>query len=167
MILHKKTMQEQFKIFCEKNNPTSMEDAVNYFAVFGGLDLYLDMTKSLDELIEQYILKRYKYIRNEMNELTKGELLYGPILNGLALGDRRTNSAFKRAKISFDNGIDKIDELVDLRVLKLEKSLHKLSNIEDKYTVSEKLLFTTPFTRFWFAFISPIFKVIKEGKTCR
>ncbi|MEA3554890.1 MAG: DUF234 domain-containing protein [Campylobacterota bacterium] len=121
------------------------------------------MSLTLDEAIEKYILNKYKYLRNDVNELTRGELLYSTILTGLAIGDRRTNSAFKKAKVSFDDGIEKIDELCDLKVLKLEKSLQKLSSLDDQYTVSEKLLFTTPFTRFWFAFISPIFKGIKEG----
>ena len=35
--------------------------------------------------------------------------------------------------------------------------------MKNQYTVSEKLLFTTPFVRFWFAFISPIFKGIRDG----
>jgi len=47
--------------------------------------------------------------------------------------------------------------------LKLEKSLQSLSNLDDQYTVSEKLLFSTPFVRFWFAFVSPIFQGIKDG----
>ena len=95
--------------------------------------------------------------------LTHGEAEYNTILTGLAQGDRRTNSAFKRAKINFDDGIEMIDELCKFKVLKLEKSLQALSNLTDQYTVSEKLLFTTPFSRFWFAFVSPIFKGIKDG----
>ena len=122
------------------------------------------MSLSLDEAIEKYILNKYKYLRNDINELTRGELLYSTILTGLAIGDRRTNSAFKKAKVSFDDGIEKIDELCGLNVLKLEKSLQKLSSLDDQYTVSEKLLFTTPFARFWFAFVSPIFKGIKNGE---
>jgi len=121
------------------------------------------MSLSLDEAIEKYILNKYRYLRNDVNELTRGELLYSTILTGLAIGDRRTNSAFKKAKVSFDEGIEKIDELCGLNALKLEKSLQKFSALGDQYTVSEKLLFTTPFVRFWFAFISPIFKGIKDG----
>ena len=63
----------------------------------------------------------------------------------------------------FDKGIDIIDDLCGLKVLRLEKSLQSLSDIDDQYTVSEKLLFTSPFVRFWFACISPIFKGIRDG----
>lgn len=135
---------------------------MNYFAVFGGLDIYIDMSLPIEVLIEKHILNKYKFLRNDINILTKGEPEYSTILTGLASGDRRTNSAFKRANISFDNGIEIVDELCDLKVLRLEKSQQSLSNLQDQYTVSEKLLFTTPFLRFWFAFISPIFKGIRD-----
>ncbi len=48
-------------------------------------------------------------------------------------------------------------------MLKLEKSLQHLTNKTDHYVVSEKLLFVSPFLRFWFATISPIFQGIKAG----
>ena len=114
-------------------------------------------------LIEKLILNKYKYLRNDISNLTKGDDLYHSILTGIALGDRRTNSAFRRANVSFDEGIDIVDDLCKLKVLKLEKSFQSLSELEEQYTVSEKLLFTSPFVRFWFACISPIFKGIRDG----
>jgi len=116
----------------------------------------------IEILIEKLIWDKYKYIRNDISTLTKGDDLYHSILTGLALGDRRTNSAFRRAKISFDDGIKIVDDLCGLKVLRLEKSLQSLSALEDQYIVSEKLLFTSPFIRFWFACISPIFKGIRD-----
>jgi uncharacterized protein len=139
-----------------------MAIAVEYFAIFGGLNVEIDTSLPINKLIEIHILKRYKYLRNFISDITKGDPEYNKILTALALGDRRTNSAFKKVGISFDNGIDIIDDLCRLKVLKLEKSLQKLSKLNDKYTVSEKLLFTAPFVRFWFAFISPLFQGIKD-----
>ena len=92
-----------------------------------------------------------------------GDTTYHSILTGLALGDRRTNSAFRRANISFDKGIEMVDKLCDRGMLNLEKSLQHLSDREFHEVVSEKLLFTTPFARFWFSFVSPLFKGIKDG----
>ena len=92
-----------------------------------------------------------------------GDITYHSILTGLALGDRRTNSAFRRANISFDNGIVMVDKLCDRDMLILEKSLQHLSCLKFHDVVSERLLFTTPFARFWFAFISPLFKGIRDG----
>lgn len=110
------------------------------------------------------ILNKYKYLRNDISNLTHGDNTYHSILTGLATGDRRTNSAFKRTNLSFDDGIVCIDKLCGLNVLKLETSLQQLSSLDDQYVVSEKLLFTAPFVRFWFAFVSPLFQGIKEGK---
>ena len=139
-----------------------METAVEYFTIFGGLDVDIDISKSVEELIETHILKRYKYLRNYIADITKGDPEYSKILTALAIGDRRTNSAFRKVGISFDNGIEIVDDLCGLKVLKLEKSLQKLSKLSDQYTVSERLLFTSPVVRFWFAFVSPLFKGIKE-----
>ncbi len=127
------------------------------------MDININTTVPIEILIEKLILNKYKYLRNDISNLTKGDDLYHSILSGLALGDRRTNSAFRRANIPFDKGIDIIDDLCKLKVLKLEKSLQSLSDIDDQYVVSEKLLFTSPFVRFWFASISPIFKGIRDG----
>ena len=109
------------------------------------------------------ILNKYKYLRNDISYLTKGDNQYHSILTGLALGDRRTNSAFRRANIEFDDGIEIVDDLCGLKVLKLEKSLQSFSKLDNKLVVSEKLTFKSPFVRFWFAFISPIFKGVRDG----
>jgi len=139
-----------------------METALEYFAVFGGLDVDIDTTVPIEKLIEIHILKRYKYLRNFIADITKADPEYSKILTALSISDRRTNSAFRKVGISFDNGIEIVDDLCELKVLKLEKSLQKLSSLDDQYTVSERLLFTSPVVRFWFAFISPLFKGIKE-----
>ncbi|MDX1810298.1 MAG: DUF234 domain-containing protein [Sulfurospirillaceae bacterium] len=114
------------------------------------------MNLPLEKLIEKHILDEYKYLRNDISHLTTGDELYHFILTGAALGDRRTNSSFKRAKVSFDNGMDCVDELCNLGVIKLESTY-------GKHDMSDKILFSAPFLRFWFAFISPIFKGIKNG----
>ena len=114
-----------------------MEKGVEYFTIFGGLDMHIDTTRPVDELIEIHILKKYKMIRNHISTLTKGDPEYNKILSALAIGDRRTNSAFRKVGVSFDNGIDIVDDLVRLKILKLDKSLQKLSNLDDQYTVSE------------------------------
>lgn len=156
IILNTLTLQKQFSAFCAKNQPKDMEEAINYFTVFGGLDIKIDTSVPLLELIQKHILKEYKYLRNDISRLSGGENLAHLILSGIAMGDRRTNSAFKRAKISFDEGIKVVDELCNLGVLKLETPFGQKD-------VPEKALFTSPFVRFWFAFISPLFKGIKEG----
>jgi hypothetical protein len=162
-IIEKKPLGKLFSDFCKLSKFESMEQAVEYFAVFGGTDFPINPKYSLETTIENYVLNKYKYLRNDINMLVTGKEDFSSILTGLALGDRRTNSAFRRANIQFDDGIDLVDELCKLNVLKIEKSLQDMSDLEDKYTVSEKLLFQNPFIRFWFAFISPVFKGIRDG----
>ena len=163
-IYNTKSLKEQFDMFCTRNNPANYEIALEFFSVFGGLNRDIDCSKPLESQIEIHILKRYRYIRNDISFITKGDDEAHKILSGIALGDRRTNSAFKRCKISFDNGIDIIDDQCGLGMLKLEKTLSRLTGIEKDMNISEKLIFTTPFAHFWFAFVSPIFKGIRDGE---
>jgi hypothetical protein len=162
-IYDKKTLLEQFKIFCDSNNPKNFEIAVEFFAIFGGLNRKIDCEKNLSEQIQEHILKRYRYLRDDIANISKGDELSHKVLSGIALGDRRTNSAFKRAKISFDDGIDIVDRQCEIGMLNLEKSLFRLTGIKKDMNISEKLIFTTPFAHFWFACVSPIFKNIKDG----
>jgi hypothetical protein len=162
-IHNKKSILEQFRIFCINNNISNFEIAVEFFAVFGGLNRQIDCSKSLQSQIEIHILKRYKYLRDDISAISKGDEQTHKVLSSIALGDRRTNSAFKRSKVSFDDGIDIVDKQCKLGMLKLEKSLFRFTNKKEDLSISEKLIFTTPFSHFWFAFVSPIFRGIRDG----
>ena len=107
----------------------------------------------------------YRYIRNDINEISTGMPLYHLILTGIAMGDGKTHTAYKRANVSKEVGDKAIEELCNLGIIKLEKSKKVFTSWaeEDKEKISNKLYFTSPFLRFWFAFVSPLFKGIKEG----
>ena len=136
---------------------------IEYFAVFGGVKMYVDTTLPLTELIETKILEKYKYLRNDISELTNNNNMYHQILTAIADGDRRTNSAFRKTNVKFDEGIHAVDKMCDKGMLSLEKSLQHYTNLPKNNDISERLLFTTPFSRFWFSFISPIFKGVRDG----
>ncbi len=89
--------------------------------------------------------------------------LYHSILTGIAMGDGKTSTAFKRANTSPDVGMNAVDELCDTGVIKLKKGSKFFTSWEEHESVSNKLFFTSPFLRFWFAFVSPIFKGIRDG----
>lgn len=158
IIQNDKTLLEQFKIFCNKNRPKDMQTAVNYFAVFGGLDVKIDTTKPLRTLIIRHILNNYYDIQDYIAKLTKNSAPYHKVLTGIALGDRRTNSAFKRADIQYDEGVKILYELEELNIVQIETSMDFLTNNFEENEVSDKLLFTAPFLRFWFAFVSPLYR---------
>lgn len=140
-----------------------METAINYFTIFGGLNITLDTTKPLLELIEKHILNEYRSLRTDINSLTGGYKVDHAILTGAALGDRRTQTAFKKAHVSFEEGMKCVENLCEKGIVELESSQHFITNQRGDTKIAKKLLFTAPFLRFWFAFVSPIYKGIKEG----
>ena len=154
MILNTQTTLEQFRSFYKEYKPKNFEDAIEKFTIFGGVEWgNLDTSKPSFELIKTLILPDYRYIRNDVSEVSTGMPLYHTILTGIAMGDGKTHTAYKRANCSQDVGDKAISELCDLGIIKLKKSKKS----------SDKLYFNSPFLRFWFAFISPLFKGIKEG----
>ena len=129
--------------------PETMENAIELFSIFGGVKWgNIDTSKPAIELIEELILPDFRYIRNDITELTDGLPLHHSILSGLAMGDSRIQSAFKRASVSKEVGENAILELSECKIIRPYKST---------------AIFNSPFLRFWFAFISPIFKGIRDG----
>ncbi len=155
------SLLEQFRSFYFQNSPTDLESAIEYFAVFGGMSWSVDMSKSLEELIESKVLKNYTYIHSDITKITKSDKSSHAILSAVAIGDGRVHSALKRARVSRADGEEAIRELCAKNLLRAEFSLEAPINSDEK--IDERLNFNTPFMRFWFAFVSPYFKSIKEG----
>ena len=151
----------QFRSFCYQNNATDFETAVEYFAVFGGMGWSVDMTKPLDTLIVNKVLNNYRYIHGDLTKITHSKPTYHAMLTAIATGDRREHSAFKKVNVGREEGEEVIDFLIKDGFLKFDCSVEKPVNEADG--ISDKLLFITPFMRFWFAVISPTYKSIKEG----
>ncbi|MDY0122733.1 DUF234 domain-containing protein [Sulfurimonas sp.] len=155
------TLLEQFRSFCYQNKADDIQKALEYFSVFGGMSWNIDLTKSLEELIESKVLKNYTYIHGDITKITRSDKISHALLSAAATGDGRVHSALKRARISRAEGEEAIDALCSKNILRREYSLES-PPIEDE-KIDEKLNFGTPFMRFWFAFVSPYFKSIKDG----
>jgi len=155
------TILAQFRSFCYQNNATDFERAVEYFAVFGGMGWSVDMSVSLENLIEQKVLKNYRYIHGDLTKITHSKPTYHAILTAIATGDRREHSAFKKVNVGREEGEEVIDFLIKDGFLIFDKSVEK--PVDEKDSISDKFLFITPFMRFWFAVISPTYKSIKES----
>lgn len=158
-----KSIDHLFSIFCKENNFSDIAKAIKYFTVFGGLEIQIDQTKELNELIKIHILDQYESLRSEINQLTGGYRVDHAILTGIALGDRKTTNAFKRAHVSFEEGMKCVEGLCHRDIIAQESSQHFITNKRGENKGVKKLLFINPFMRFWFGFISPIYKGIKEG----
>ena len=155
------TLLEQFRSFCFQNSATDLEKAVEYFAVFGGMGWKVNLYKPLDELIEEKVLKNYRYIHGDITKTTQSNNIYHSLLTALATGDRREHSAFKKANVKREEGEEAIDFLIKSDLLVFDRSIEK--PVDEKDANSDKLLFTQPFMRFWFSSISPYYKSIREG----
>jgi AAA+ ATPase superfamily predicted ATPase len=101
-------------------------------------------------------------LRYEITYNSGGYKVDQAILTGIAQGDRRTTTSFKRAFVSFEEGSRCVEKIIDRGIIEIESSQHHLAKKRGDDKVAKKLLFTAPFLRFWFAFVSPIYKGIKE-----
>lgn len=164
MISDNTTLKEQFKIFYKEHPSKNFEDLVEKFAIFGGVGWGdIDTSKPSYELIETLILKDYNYIRNDVSDITGGAPLYHALLSAIAMGDGKTHASYKRAKLEKEVGDKAVTELVERGIIRIEKPKKEFTSWSDDEKIDNKLYFTTPFLRFWFAFVSPLFKGIRDG----
>ena len=164
MISDKQTLKEQFRIFYKEHPSKNFEDLVEKFAIFGGVGWGdIDTSKPSYELIERLILQDYTYIRNDVSDITTGAPLYHALLSAIAMGDGKTHSSYKRAKLEKDVGDRAAQELVDKGIIRVEKPKKEFTSWADDEKLDNRLYFTTPFLRFWFTFVSPLFKGIRDG----
>lgn len=164
---------KQFRSFYARHFPEEMEQLVEYFSVFGGLDWETDVDKPLEELIITHILDNYGHLYNEISTKTLGDPSYHRLLSAIAVGDRRIHSAFKRARISEAKGGHALAYLRDAGILAMEYSREippvrsnpkqQLKRAVRRHRISHKMHFTSPFLRFWFYFIAPFYKEIEKG----
>ena len=163
---------DQFRSFYFKNYPDDMESMVAYFAVFGGLDWQIDTSKPIELTIEELILDKFDSLSQKIDQLAFYEKNNKRLLAALAIGDRRIFSAFKRAGLNNQNGGAALKYLQEKGLVQIEysreespkeqKPHQKLKKEDARHRISHKFLFTYPFLRFWFYFIYPHAKEIKN-----
>lgn len=160
MTKHPTTLQ-QFRSFCFQNNATDIEQAIEYFAIFGGMGYSVDMSKPLEEIIEEKVLKNYRYIHGDLTKITQSNKAHHALLSAVALGDRREYSAYRRADLTRKEGEESAAFLIKFGLLARQAS--QADPIDENEEKSDRLIFTAPFYRFWFSAVSPYYKGIKEG----
>jgi len=171
--MNRDDLLKQFRFFYFKNYPDDMEIQIEYFAIFGGLERSIDTTKPLIILIQELILDDFERLEEGISALMQGDENSKRLLRALAIGDRRIFSAFNRAGLNNGNGGAALKYLQEQDLLYMEysreespKSLHphqKLKREEARHRISHKVLFSQPFLRFWFYFVSPYMREIAEG----
>ncbi len=163
---------EQFRSFYFRNYPNDMETQISYFSVFGGLGWDIDTSKPINELIQELIIENFDILNAKIEELIDTEPTHKRLLQALATGDRRIFSAFKRAGLNNGNGGGALNYLQDVGLIQMEYSRErhpreinpnaKLKRRDARHRISHKVLFSHPFVRFWFYFITPQIANIKK-----
>ncbi|CAI6147780.1 MAG: hypothetical protein SPLUMA1_SPLUMAMAG1_00512 [uncultured Sulfurimonas sp.] len=163
---------EQFRSFYFRNYPNDMETQISYFSVFGGLGWEIDTSKPINELIQELIIENFDILNAKIEELIDTEPTHKRLLQALATGDRKIFSAFKRAGLNNGNGGGALNYLQDVGLIQMEYSRErhpreinpnaKLKRRDARHRISHKVLFSHPFVRFWFYFITPQIVNIKE-----
>ncbi|MDD2790190.1 MAG: DUF234 domain-containing protein [Sulfurimonas sp.] len=163
---------DQFRSFYFRNYPNDMELQIEYFSVFGGLGWDIDTSKSFETLLHELIFENFELLSEKMTQLTFNNNNNKRLLRALAVGDRRIFSAFKRAGLNNGNGGAALQYLQEKGLISIEYSREeparslqpqgKLKREIAKHRISHKVLFSQPFVRFWFYFIAPHIRDIKE-----
>jgi len=164
---------QQLRSFYYLHQPYDMERLVEYFGVFGGIDVMVDIDAPIEEQIEKQILDHYGHFYNAIAELVLDEKVHYRLLRAFAKGDRRMHSAFKRARLSNEKGGSALAFLQNAGILEIEFSreqppvkLHpkqKLKREVARHRISHKMRFSAPFLRFWFYFVTPHHENIQRG----
>jgi hypothetical protein len=89
--------------------------------------------------------------------------LYHSILTGVALSDGKTHAVYKRANVDKELGDKALQDLVERGVVKLHTSPKTFRSWSEHEVIDKRVSFTSPFLRFWFAFVSPLFQGIKKN----
>ncbi|CAI6156937.1 MAG: hypothetical protein SPLUMA2_SPLUMAMAG2_00654 [uncultured Sulfurimonas sp.] len=163
---------EQFRSFYFRNYPNDMEIQISYFSVFGGLGWDIDTSKPINELIQELIIENFDILNEKIEELIDTQPSHKRLLQALATGDRKIFSAFKRAGLNNGNGGGALNYLQDVGLIQMEYSRErhpreinpnaKLKRRDARHRISHKVLFSHPFVRFWFYFITPQIANIKK-----
>lgn len=155
------TLLQHFRSFAYQNKIKDFDKTLEYFTVFGGTGWDVDASKSLDELIEEKVLRNYDSLHKSMTRYTHNNPVYHMLLSLVALGVNHEHDAFKKAKVGKDRGEEAMDYLEKKSLLKFDFSVEK--PLKESDGKSDRVLFELPFIRFWFALISPHYKSISSG----
>lgn len=163
--------------FFHLNQPNDMEQCIELFTLFGGYTAPINVDESIDTLLQQHILKPFESHRETIISPLDNNPLYINLLRAIAIGDRRQGSAFRRARIGKERGNEAFEYLRYSGYLFIERSREtpierlypkqRFKKEIEHHRISHKFRFTTPFLRFWFAFVEPFAASIREENYAR
>jgi len=152
----------------------TLEDAVEYFSILGGIgkDVEFDYFEDIFTMVESNFVKDFSKFQTLVSPSYLLDTPYRELLVAVARGDGKLYSALRKAKLSESAGEKIVDELIALKILKIEYSResplrmhpkHKLPKDQRAYRIQDKLRFVQPFMRFWFGFVAHYSKELLLG----
>ncbi len=155
-----------------------MEQALELFAVFGGIEerIELDLFDDLESIIQFNFVDKYAQLRAYITPSYLLEEPYRTVLIAIARGDGRLSNIFRKARMGEGLGMRIIQELMELGIVELEASREaplkkypnqKLERSLRSYKIESKVRFLTPFYRFWFGFVEPYASSLDQKRSQR
>jgi hypothetical protein len=175
-VLEGKKIKEAFNRFCNCHPYLTLESAVEYFSILGGIEehIELDYFESVSAMVEANFVKNFSSFEQMVTPSYLLETPYRELLTVVARGDGKYYSVLRKAKLSEGVGERIVSELVELGILRVELSReqplkthpkHKLKKELRHYRIQDKLRFVNPFLRFWFGFVSYYRNALIQGKS--
>jgi hypothetical protein len=169
-------IKEKFLSFYNAYPYLDFEQAIEFYAIFGGVEEFLEL-ELFDDVFSVVGTTVENELDNLQNLITPSYLLeppYSRLLCHLARGDSKIVSAYYKSKLGQQSGDEILQELEELGVLQVEKSRenplkihpkHKLKKDLRSYIIQDKARFVKPFYRFWFAFVMPYMDKLQKGRS--
>lgn len=162
----RQNIKELFREFYIHHPHLDLDEIIDYFALFGGLNknLELDYFETFFNSVELFVRRNFKVLESYITPSYLLQSPYREILIGVANGDGKMYGAIKKARVSETIGEDIVSIMIDQGILWQEKS-REPSTIKRKksYRIQPKLRFIYPFYRFWFGFVEPFRKDLLQN----
>ncbi len=175
-LIKEKAIKRKFQNFCNHFGYLELEEAIELFSVFGGIEdmVDLDLFDDINSIIRFNFIDKYQELANTISPSYLLEEPYRNILIAIARGDARVSNIFRKARVGESFGMKILEELIELNIIKFEASreapLKKYSNQKlekslRSYKIEPKVRFKIPFYRFWFGFVEPYSKNLSLKKS--
>ncbi len=178
IVIKRIDIKARFQKFFGHHPYLELEQAIELFAVFGGVgeSLELDFFDDLDSIVRFNFVEQYRVLNEQISPSYLIEEPYRWLLIAIARGDGRLSNVFRKARVGETLGLRLLNELVDLDIIEFEDSREpalkkypnqKLEKSLRNYKIEPKIRFKKPFHRFWFGFVEPYHKELNSGNSVR
>jgi hypothetical protein len=169
------TIKKIFLAFYQKHPYLTLEQAIDYFSIYGGVEdsVGLEFFDDIFTLVERNFVDEFETFANSISPSYLLDEPYSKLLTILAKGEGKLISSLHKAKLGESSGMSILQEMIENEIIYIEKSRenplkihpkYKLKKELRRYKIQDKARFTLPFYRFWFGFVMPFYSELQQGK---